>query len=132
MSDLTQKIAASLANLAKLEHAKIDAQLDLALAIAVIFDVTRCNCDKFNPELIENNVLPIEKWMTVEEVAEMIGEKPDTIYGKASRDEIPHLKTGVGKSGLRFLPSEIIKWGKENAEASQKQEKTKKRKFHLA
>lgn len=71
-----------------------------------------------------------EPYLTIEQVAHILGEKVDTIYAKVGRGQIPHHKLDSGrKSDLRFRYSEIVEWSKANADRIQEQKRSPKRKL---
>src|SRR5262245_45935084 len=71
-----------------------------------------------------------EPYLTIEQVARILGEKVDTIYAKVGRGQIPHHKLDSGrKADLRFRYSEIVAWSKANADRIQEQKRSPKRKL---
>lgn len=139
MTEQAEKVIADILELAKRVRAVVDGLESLACAGVTWIEAIWTDASARPRDLACSIVVsgdggrsPVETWLTVEQVATMIGEKADTVYAKASRGEIPHLKTGIGKSGLRFLQAEIIEWGKRNAQASQGQRKNQKRHLRAA
>ncbi len=57
-----------------------------------------------------------ERYWTVDDVAELLGVSPKTVYGWVSAKTIPHLKIGHGL--LRFIPSDIKAWAESHAVAT--------------
>lgn len=56
-----------------------------------------------------------DRLLTPEEAATYLGYKPGTIYNKANRGEIPHVKLG---RALRFRLSELDRWIEEQDTAA--------------
>src|SRR5262245_45723555 len=74
-----------------------------------------------------------EPYLTIEQIAQILGEKVDTVYAKVGRGQIPHHKLDLGrKSDLRFRYSEIVAWSKANADRIQEQKRSPKRKLRVA
>ncbi len=49
--------------------------------------------------------------LSVNDVAALFGEHPDTIYRRTKQKTIPHMKLG---KALRFDPQELARWLKDN------------------
>jgi len=55
----------------------------------------------------------MEKLLNVQQVAEILGVTPGTVYQYIYRGEIPYIK--LNDKSIRFLPEEIEKWIKSKA-----------------
>lgn len=48
-----------------------------------------------------------QRFMSVDELAEMLGVKPSWVYGQTSAGSIPHLKVG---RYVRFRAEDVLAW----------------------
>ena len=78
---------------------------------------------KMNKESSSN----IDEFLTLEEVADLIGYKQNSIYGLVKKNKIPHYKKGK----LFFLKSEIFEWIKEGKKTSSSEIKKKSDQYLL-
>ena len=60
--------------------------------------------------MVDNGAL--ERYLTVDDVANMIGVSPKTVYGWVYAQRIPHVK--FSRSVLRFRRSDIDAWAESN------------------
>ncbi len=84
----------------------------------VTYEITEENAIIFIKSLLslieEEKKEEDEKFLTIEELSDLIGYKKTSIYGLVQKDKIPYHKKGK----LFFLKSEIITWLKEGKKSS--------------
>ena len=64
---------------------------------------------------------PDEKFLTVEELADLLKVSKKTIYRLTACKEIPFYRVGSGKKGIRFNLDEILEWLEEHREIPMKE-----------
>lgn len=84
----------------------------------IIYEVTKENAKIFAMQLLqsirEEENVNSDKYLTIEELSDLIGYKKTSIYGLVQKRKIPYHKKGK----LFFLKSEIMEWLKSGKKAT--------------
>ena len=97
----------------------------------IIYEITEENAMLFAKTFLktirEEENPEEEKYLTISELAELIGYKKTSIYGLVQKNKIPYHKKGK----LFFLKSEIMEWLKSGKKSTSQDIKKRADEYHF-